>query len=363
MHSIQRKACLLGAAMLFAAAAQARDAQTIVFASQPRVGYPEGIAWNDRAGAFLVSSLRGGQVGLVSLDGRYTSFSSDRSLITTSGIAVDVARNRVLVCNEDVGISNKSSPSTRNRVAQVLEFDLDTGVLRHVYDFSRLISGPTLANDLTVDTQGNVYVTDSFQPQIYKIDPATREVSVLVRSERLMPAGPAKAVGTQPYLNGIIYQPDGFLIVADYSRGLLWKVPLDAPQALAEIRLAQRLKGPDGLLLKSPTELVAVQSFPSREQGMSGDVTLLSSSDAWASARIEAVATPPGLDGPTTATLKDGEIWVMSSRFPRLFADPANADRIQQFSIVRVAFEHTGSVGNAPSSAVIPNDDRSTGSR
>ncbi|MGH8452636.1 SMP-30/gluconolactonase/LRE family protein [Pseudomonas sp.] len=362
MRSIEWKVCLLGAAMFFVATAQARDAQPIVFASQPRVGYPEGIAWNDRAGAFLVSSLRGGQVGLVSLDGRYTSFSSDRSLITTSGIAVDAARNRVLVCNEDVGISNKSLPSTRNRVAQVVEFDLNTGVLRHVYDFSRLTSGPILANDLTVDTQGNVYVTDSFQPQIYKIDHATGDVSVLVRSDRLMPAAPAKAVGTQPYLNGIVYHPDGFLIVADYSRGLLWKVPLDEPQALTEIRLPQRLKGPDGLLLKSPTELVAVQSFPSRAQGMSGDVTLLSSSDAWASARIEAVATPPGLDGPTTATLKDGEVWVMNSRFPHLFADLTTADRVLQFSIVRVEFKHTGSVERAPSNALIPNDDRNAGS-
>ncbi|MEV1528651.1 SMP-30/gluconolactonase/LRE family protein [Pseudomonas aeruginosa] len=352
MRSIEWKACLLGATMLLAVAAQARDAQSIVFTPQPRVGYPEGIAWNERTGAFLVSSLRGGQVGQVSLNGRYSRFSSYRSLITTSGITVDAARNRVLVCNEDVGISHKSSPSTHNRVAQVVEFDLDTGALRHVYDFSRLSKGPTLANDLTVDTQGNVYVTDSFQPQIYKIDQATGDVSVLVRSERLMPAGPAKAMGTQPYLNGIVYHPDGFLIVADYSRGLLWKIPLDQPQRLAEIRLPQRLKGPDGLLLKSPTELVAVQSFPSRDQGMSGEVTLLTSSDAWGSARIAAVATPPGLDGPTTATLKDGEVWVVNSRYPRLFADLTTVDRVREFTIVRANFKSTGAAESARSDAI-----------
>lgn len=103
-------------------------------------------------------------------------------------------------------------------------------------------------------------MTDSFQPQIYKIDRATRQVSILMRSARLMPAdAPAAA---QPYLNGIVSHPDGYLIAADYTRGLLWKVTLDNAPAISEIRLPQRLKGPDGLRLKNAHELVIVQSFP-----------------------------------------------------------------------------------------------------
>ena len=47
---------------------------------------------------------------------------------------VDAERNRVLVCNEDVGVSLSSTPGTRNRVAQVLEFNLDTGELQQTYD-------------------------------------------------------------------------------------------------------------------------------------------------------------------------------------------------------------------------------------
>ncbi|WP_257590223.1 hypothetical protein [Serratia marcescens] len=165
-------------------------------------------------------------------------------------------------------------------------------------------------------------------------------MSILVRSARLIPAdAPAAAQGTQPYLNGIVYHPDGYLIAADYTRGLLWKVTLDNTPAISEIRLPQRLKGPDGLRLKNARELVIVQSFPGAKGSMSGDVTQLSSHDGRASARIAAVATPPGLHGPTGAALRDGEVWVVNSRYPKLFADVAQAESIRAFSIVRVALE------------------------
>ncbi|MDP8728862.1 SMP-30/gluconolactonase/LRE family protein [Serratia marcescens] len=319
---------------------KAQAAQRIDFSPGPAGAYPEGVAWNPRAGAFLVSSLRGGQLGLVYPDGRYRRFSTGKGLITTSGMLVDAERNRVLVCNEDVGVSLSSTPGTRNRVAQVLEFNLDTGELQQTYDLSSLSRGPTLANDLALDAQGNIYVTDSFQAQIYKIDRATRQVSILMRSARLMPAdAPAAAQGTQPYLNGIVSHPDGYLIAADYTRGLLWKVTLDNAPAISEIRLPQRLKGPDGLRLKNAHELVIVQSFPGAKGSMSGDVMLLSSNDGWASAHITAVDTPPELDGPTGAALRDGQVWVVNSRYPRLFADVAQAERTRTFSIVRVALE------------------------
>ncbi|MBN5407575.1 SMP-30/gluconolactonase/LRE family protein [Serratia marcescens] len=331
---------LAGVALLLSGVMQAQAVQRIEFSPDAAGAYPEGIAWNPRAGAFLVSSLRGGQLGLVYPDGRYRRFSTGKGLITTSGMLVDAERNRVLVCNEDVGVSLSSAPGTRNRVAQVLEFNLDTGALQQTYNLSSLSRGPTLANDLALDAQGNIYVTDSFQPQIYKVDRATRQVSILVRSARLMPAdAPAAAQGTQPYLNGIVYHPDGYLIAADYTRGLLWKVTLDSAPAISEIRLPQRLKGPDGLRLKNAHELVIVQSFPGAKGSMSGDVTLLSSNDDWASAHITAVATPPELDGPTGAALRDGEVWVVNSRYPRLFADVAQAERTRTFSIVRVALE------------------------
>ncbi|WP_439090426.1 hypothetical protein [Serratia bockelmannii] len=97
---------LAGATLLLGVVMQAQATQRIEFSPDPAGAYPEGIAWEPRAGAFLISSLRGGQLGLVYPDGRYRRFSTDKGLITTSGMLVDTERNRVLVCNEDVGVSS-----------------------------------------------------------------------------------------------------------------------------------------------------------------------------------------------------------------------------------------------------------------
>ena len=137
--------------------------------------YPEGVARNARAGAFLVSTLRGGQLGPVYPNGRYRRFSTGKGLSPPPACWWTPSVIGCWCATKTWG-SLSSAPGTRNRVAQVLEFNLDTGELQQTYDLSSLSRGPTLANDLALDAQGNIYVTDSFQPQIYKIDRATRGI-------------------------------------------------------------------------------------------------------------------------------------------------------------------------------------------
>ncbi|MDO5057382.1 MAG: SMP-30/gluconolactonase/LRE family protein [Lautropia sp.] len=321
-----------------AAASAAADTARIRFTPAQSAGYPEGIAWHPGKQAFLVSSLRGGTIGLVSPDGQYRVFAGDPRLITTTGIRVDEARNRVLVLNSDPGASHRSGPQTVKRTAQVVELALDSGEVRRIHDLSHLSSGPTMANDLAVDQAGNIYVTDSFQPQIYRIDQATGTASVLVRDPRLGVEKPGTE-GTMVHLNGIVFHPDGFLLAGDYTRGQLWKIPLQQPAALQAVRLPARLTGPDGLVLRDGRQLVAVQTAAGADGQLMSEVSLLTSDDGWQSARVSQVVRPEGMDAPTTATLRDGAIWVTNARFTRLFADPSAADQTREFELHRVTLD------------------------
>lgn len=71
---------------------------------------------------------------------------------------------------------------------------------------------------------------------------------------------------------------------------------------------------------------------------MSGDVMLLSSNDGWASAHITAVDTPPELDGPTGAALRDGGVG-RQLPLPPFVCRRRSGRENQTFSIVRVALE------------------------
>lgn len=312
------------------------DTRSITFSPKAGSGFPEGIAWHPDKQAFLAASLRGGTVGLVDWASNYRIFADDEHLLTTSGIVVDTPRRRILTANEDVGVSPKSTAQSKNRTAQVFELDWDSGAVRRIYDFSHLSDGATLSNDLTVNRQGNIYVTDSFQPQIHRVDSSSGTASVWAKDKRLKPETGGEATGLLPNLNGIVFHPDGFLIAGDYVQGKLWRIPVDNPAALAEVPLAARLAEPDGLVLQNNRTLTAVQTSATADRSMHSDVTVLVSDDGWQSARIKTVRPLAGINGATTGTLVTGASWVVNSRFPELFSNE-NDDTIAPFELIKIA--------------------------
>src|SRR5690606_8018019 len=65
---------------------------------------PEGIEYDETSGRFLVGSLGEGTVFEVAFDGSLTPFVTDDELVSSVGIEVDEARNRLLVCNSDSSV-------------------------------------------------------------------------------------------------------------------------------------------------------------------------------------------------------------------------------------------------------------------
>jgi len=277
--------------------------------------YPEGIAHDPASGAFLLGSIRKGIVVRVRADGTVETLVDDPRLRSVVGIRVDAARGRLLVNTADYGVAERSVPDDRFATAALAVYDVTTGEPLQYVDLSGLRPGERrFVNDLDVDAAGNVYITDSLAAAIYRVTPAG-DASVFLTHETFR--------GDGFNLNGIQVHEDGFLLVAKKSGGRLFRVPLDAPQAFAEVSLDRALVGTDGLVLTAPGELVAITN---RASGAApNSIHRLVSEDGWSSARVvESVAT--GDVYATTGTVRDGRLFVSQGwlhTLPAALEDPA----------------------------------------
>jgi sugar lactone lactonase YvrE len=281
--------------------------------------YPEGIAYNDKTGEFFVSSMRHGTVGVVK-DGKYKAFAKDSQLISSVGMHADPERDRLLVCVSDPGVSEKTSPKTQKKIARLVAFDLKTGKRKSSVDLNTLApEGQHFCNDIAVDGDGNAYVTDSFSPIIYRVDPAFK-ASVFLKDDKFKGQGFG--------LNGIVHHKDGYLIVAKSDDGTLWKVNEKGPP-VAELIKADKLVNADGLVLSPAGDLVVIQNE-------NHQASRLKSTDGWKTAKVDKTV-PLEAAYPTTAVFAGDKLYVDLSHLNELFADPKKA-KMDAFTLTEVSF-------------------------
>lgn len=261
--------------------------------------YPEGIEFNPLTREFLLGSIRQGKVVAVAANGAVRDFVTDPRLRSVVGIRVDAARNRLLVTSSDYGVAERSVPDDNFAAAALGVYDLTTGAPLQFVDLSQLRPRERrFINDLDVDRDGNVYLTDSLAAAILKVTPAGN-ASVWLTHERFR--------GEGFNLNGVRVHPQGFLLVAKKSDGTLYRVPLDRPAGFTEVRLSQPLVGTDGLVMASPTALVAIANRTGSTAA--NRIHALVSDDGWSSARL-AQSITIGDSYATTGVLRDGRLYV-----------------------------------------------------
>ncbi len=181
-------------------------------------------------------------------------------------------------------------------------YELSSGEEIKFIDLGKLLPNKKhLANGMTLDADGNAYVTDSFSPVIYKID-KQGSASVFLESDRFL--------GEGINLNGIVFHPDGYLIVIKKGEGILFKVPLNNPNNFSEIKSSQKFIGGDGLILANNRELVVIANRASGE--VTETVFSLISEDNWKTAKV-IDEYKFGAVYPTTGVVKDGKIYVIHS--------------------------------------------------
>jgi sugar lactone lactonase YvrE len=259
---------------------------------------PEGIQYDGANQRFIVSSRTQGRLGTVRDDSTYTQLADDARLVSTIGLNLDATRQRLLAAVSDAGANTtRSTATTLRKLAALAIFNPTSGAILNYVDLGAL--RPTLphfANDIAVDAQGNAYITDSLSPIIYKVD-AQGVATVFLENTQL-------SGGTGFGLNGIVYHPDGYLLVAKSNDGTLFKVPLADPSAFTAVTSTQGLIGADGMLLLDNTTLLVVA-------GSQNTVFRMASTDAWATARPSGSFATGAVSATTITRRNDTEAFVL----------------------------------------------------
>jgi sugar lactone lactonase YvrE len=256
---------------------------------------PEGIEYDQANGRFLTGSLAEGTIFEIGTDGSLMPFVMDPELVSSVGIEADEPRDRLLVCNSDSSVFEGTSMGQ----AKLGVYSLTTGERLAMVDMGAMVPDGDVffANDVTVADDGTVYATDTRQNVVYAVD-TEYEASVFYS----FPDTEGLA------LNGIVYHPDGYLLIADLGNGAIYKTPLADPSATAMVDLPEPVNGADGMVWRADGALAVVQN--SAEDGR---VTALVSSDDWASARIAGVAPHEGQA--TTAAAAGDDVYTVQPHF------------------------------------------------
>ena len=286
--------------------------------------HPEGISYHDKH--FYLSSIYEGKIVSVDFEGNVKEFAQDDSLVSVIGMHVDKRNGTLVVCNSDSGFGKKSSDVTKGRLAELITYDLESGKKLRTVSLSPLYQGGHFANDFTFDSEGNIYVTDSFSPVIYKVD--WKGTATLFATSTLFQA-PQGSFG----LNGIVTH-DNHLIVGRADVGKLYRVSLVDPTQIEEVAVEGKVNSIDGLLLQKDGSLIVVSNNFTGE-GFDEAVYKLRSRDGWRSASIVGREKIEGGVFPTTVTEVDGAVYANYSYLPALVM---HKPEVKTFKIQKIDF-------------------------
>ena len=313
------KYIITGIALLLGLNSQAQTPQIKFMA--PGV-YPEGVTFNSKNNLFYVSSVTTGTIGTVDMQGNYKTVYTDPSLKSTYGLKLDPKRNLLWASVSDGNYSLYSDSSTYKKMGRLIAIDISTGKKVQDINLAKLVKGHHFINDMAFDAVGNIYVTDSYSPVVYKVDQSGK-ASVFAKSDLFD--------SIDMGLNGIVYHPQGFLIVNNNSQGALYKVDLKNPKNITRIKVKDLFPGADGMLTGTAGSLILVQNKSVDK------VYQLTSTDNWQTAEVQgSTSAEDRFQQPSTGTMVNGQVYVLNSKMNEL-ADPTKHPS-KEFSIQLVQF-------------------------
>jgi sugar lactone lactonase YvrE len=225
----------------------------------------EGIAWREKTGEFFFGDVNGRAVWVRTKDGGLRRFTAEGDeLFGVFGLAIDEAAGVLWAATSAVPAMRGFAPE-QDGTAALAEIDLGSGVVRRIVPVVRRTGDlhSHVLGDLTVASDGSVFVTDSGAPLLWRLAPGGNALESFVEHPDFLS------------LQGIALPAAGVAVLADHASGLL-RVDLATRQVFRlEAPLNTTLIGLDGLCLAPDGVLLAVQNGlrPNRVLGIELDGT------------------------------------------------------------------------------------------
>ncbi|CAZ82644.1 unnamed protein product [Tuber melanosporum] len=279
--------------------------------------FPEGIARQLNSPYFYVGSVINGDIYRGSVHEEHLV-----PFLTGSAYNLTGAAGMKIDCKDRLYIAGGGSGT-------LFVFDLHTKKLLH--RFSNGFSGQnqTLLNDLAIDEAGNVYVTDTVQPTLFRIKASEVDSpTVDLPLEKWIDLTGALGPGA----NGIVVTEDQkHLLVADIFAGEIWRVVISS-RKVDKVDIAGGLIGaPDGLLIRHDI-LYAVNALP--EVGQS--VRVIEMHPGYLSGTQVRSITSELLEKPSTAAFDGDDFLVVNFQFDAI---QGPALPVLPFTVVRIPIE------------------------
>jgi sugar lactone lactonase YvrE len=269
--------------------------------------YPEGIAADNDSGTFYVSSFSTGSIS----SGNVNSPSVPLEVFLPG--SQDDRTRAIGLKLDDEGQLYIAGGDTRK------VFIYDTASKELVSSFDAPNAG--FLNDLAINPQtGDVYITDSFVPILWRVPAEEVKNSTPGKLEPWLDLTdtPIKYKEDGSFnLNGIVATPDGrYLLTVQSNTGNLYRIDTQTePPQVTQVDLSgAELTQGDGLVLRDNTLYVI------RNQGF---ITKVSLNEQFTSGQVEGDTLVPFPDDfPTTGALVGRRILVVNSQFNKGFVSP-----------------------------------------
>lgn len=244
--------------------------------------FPEGVAYDPSSNRAFVSSSEDGTVFQLDLEtGEVSEFLAAGADGRTAalGMDVDTDRGRLWIAGGDS--------------ESVFVYGIEDGELIASLPVPDPPDG-SLINDVTVTEDGDAYVTNSGAPFVYKVSGSGEGVGdIEVWLDYTVSTIPATGA---ILLNGIASTPDGHLLAIHSSNGQLYRIDIDAKEAVA-VDSGGEAVGFDGLALDGTTLY-----------GVTPTAVIVSDlGDDFATASVVGSITDATFAFPTTVALAPGE--------------------------------------------------------